>query len=423
MKRGLLLFLAVASLTAQAKLQKPAGMPDLPPDASSEQLWSEFGDQFGAFGTQAVASGPIQDAIDLGIRNLNWLRYINDRRADDNKVSLTSKATTGGIPIEKPSEYSPAIVQTKLDKLKTDLPQEIKEILFDNNKAFTPDVPIAQDKFIEWGRKVDGLYQTALRWQGMQRWLPYLEMARSEDIHGIYFFNKMDPAAVQAKLRDPSLWTTQEKTDLSDWLVSMCLNNNIDLAICRQQVTAAAAGPNSVYPLYQGWRVAAQRTWDGFFTIQGARSDIHITDPNRLDMPFRDPADPTVLAFLRDNIEDEWHFGTWFLKMAFNGTASAHVIFKSGVTPHVNGLGGDEITMNSDQPLTEYDAQWTIRHEFGHVLGLPDCYVEYYDSEKGSIVNYQLDIDNLMCSRHGHIQQKHVDELLRAYRTSGPVLN
>lgn len=71
--------------------------------------------------------------------------------------------------------------------------------------------------------------------------------------------------------------------------------------------------------------------------------------------------------------------------------------------------------MDADQPLTEYDAQWTIRHEFGHVLGLPDCYLEYYDPDKEVIVSYQIDIDDLMCSRHGHIQGHHLDELKRVY--------
>ena len=71
--------------------------------------------------------------------------------------------------------------------------------------------------------------------------------------------------------------------------------------------------------------------------------------------------------------------------------------------------------MDANQPLTEYDAQWTIRHEFGHVLGLPDCYVEFYIQERGVIMNYQLDIDNIMCSRRGHVKETNVQELERAY--------
>ncbi len=52
-----------------------------------------------------------------------------------------------------------------------------------------------------------------------------------------------------------------------------------------------------------------------------------------------------------------------------------------------------------------------IRHEYGHVLGFPDCYVEFYDSEAKAIINYQIDTTNLMCSRRGKLQEKHFLEL------------
>ncbi len=64
--------------------------------------------------------------------------------------------------------------------------------------------------------------------------------------------------------------------------------------------------------------------------------------------------------------------------------------------------------------MTEYDVQWTIRHEFGHVLGFPDCYIEFYEQASGEIINYQIDTSNLMCSRMGHIQEKHFAELKRS---------
>ena len=133
--------------------------------------------------------------------------------------------------------------------------------------------------------------------------------------------------------------------------------------------------------------------------------------------PFQDPGSDDVRNFLKTNIEDEWRFNNWHLELPFTGNSEApHVVFLPGVTPHVNGIGGDEITMNSSQPLTEYDAQWTIRHEYGHVLGFPDCYVEFYERERNVIVNYQFDIDNLMCSRRGHIKATHLAELKRVYQ-------
>jgi predicted Zn-dependent protease len=71
--------------------------------------------------------------------------------------------------------------------------------------------------------------------------------------------------------------------------------------------------------------------------------------------------------------------------------------------------------MNSNSSLDEYDVRWTIRHEYGHVLGLPDCYIEFYDRTEKVIINYQIDTTNLMCSRKGHLQPIHVAELQKAY--------
>ena len=80
-----------------------------------------------------------------------------------------------------------------------------------------------------------------------------------------------------------------------------------------------------------------------------------------------------------------------------------------------NRVGGSEITMDANAPLTEWDVMWTIRHEFGHVLGFTDCYAEFYDSDIGAIVNYQMDISDLMCSRKGTIKQRHFDQMKAAY--------
>jgi hypothetical protein len=74
--------------------------------------------------------------------------------------------------------------------------------------------------------------------------------------------------------------------------------------------------------------------------------------------------------------------------------------------------------MDENRNIQDYDVKWTIRHEFGHILGLPDCYVEFYDAKKAVMIDYQIDITNLMCSRRGHLQAKHYEELKRNYYKS-----
>ncbi len=60
-------------------------------------------------------------------------------------------------------------------------------------------------------------------------------------------------------------------------------------------------------------------------------------------------------------------------------------------------------------------ASKTFAHEFGHVLGFPDCYLEFFEREKNQIIYYELDHKrkNLMCSlRFGEkIPDEYLEEL------------
>lgn len=57
-------------------------------------------------------------------------------------------------------------------------------------------------------------------------------------------------------------------------------------------------------------------------------------------------------------------------------------------------------TMNIDRRLTGYRLAQTISHEFGHVLGFPDCYIQFFDRKSSELVYYELDHgrQNIMCS-------------------------
>lgn len=47
-----------------------------------------------------------------------------------------------------------------------------------------------------------------------------------------------------------------------------------------------------------------------------------------------------------------------------------------------------------------------LKHEFGHVLGFPDCYIEYYDEKEQKLIYYELPekTTNIMCSMNENVK-------------------
>lgn len=397
----------------------PKNFPDIPPDADSSFYRSAGGSKL--LSGDANKLDGLGNVVSLGERNLKWLEHINSFRPAGDKISLTSKDSQRGIPIDKPSEYNPPLIQQKLVDLKPQMPEAMQKVIF-GNEAFTKEPPVALADYINWSRELDRVFQSALRWRMMAPWLSYLAERRHNDLRGWYFLSRLENRA--EKLRHFDELGDDVRGKVRGWLVNMCFNDNDDEypTGCERVVDAKITAKEDLEAYYQERATHSAGMFNGYFDIPtyAARSEIrweNVADGRtRVIAPFLDPGTDPVRSFLKDNIEDEWRFQDWKLELPFQRSgAIPQVVFKPGVTPNVNGLGGDTITMNSQQPLTEYDAQWTIRHEYGHVLGFPDCYVEFYEQERNVIVNYQFDIDNLMCSRRGHIQERHLSEMKRVY--------
>jgi hypothetical protein len=212
----------------------------------------------------------------------------------------------------------------------------------------------------------------------------------------------------------------EDQQKYKEWLLGICNNAREKESKCEADFNKATTTPDGLWDFYNTYMMYGESMYEYFFQLQVVRPDVSWTekDTNLLTIPFVNPKDEAIRKFLEVNIEDEWKWQDWHLRLNFlnfDDDTMTHVVFQPGATPHVNALGGSEITMDDNSPLSEYDVQWTIRHEFGHVLGFPDCYVEFYDADRDVMVSYQLDLDNLMCSRRGHFRQTHFDELKRNY--------
>lgn len=358
----------------------------------------------------------IEASLKLGARLSKWIETINAARPAASAIRLTSAQTRRGIPIDKPSIYSPSIIKAEVEQILKNLPASMKKVLLGADKL--PTVAGQSDEtFITHARLLDKNYQSAARYKLVNVYRDYYIQAAASDIRGYYYLSQNKITANE--LKEVSAIDGAKLPAILDALTKICANGNHPVAECRDAANRALKN-NQLAMFYKQYFEDAKLRWNNFFVIPdyGVRSDL-VWNGNTLEVPFNTPTIAKFIPYLQNNIEDEFRFGNWALKMNFGNYADGPVlIFKPGVVPHVNGLGGNEIVMDSNQPIEEYESQWTIRHEFGHVLGLPDCYHEFYDETLKAYVNYQLDISDLMCSRAGNMKERIYNELHRVY---GPI--
>jgi len=367
---------------------------------------------------QQLEQSELQPILDTGKRLLDWVDRINAQRPAGQMLELSSPATqAAGIPIDKPRIYNRAIVQQQYDTAVAALPQAMADVLLGTG-ALSDTAPVDDATFLERARAIDNSYQYASRWLLMEPYLTDLAERSVDDVRGYYFLSQ-EPGLT----KELAGWQTLDsatKDRLAPLLVGFCHNGGATTDSCTDELHKNETQKSGVASFYSTYEPQGQKLYTSFFKIEKSRPDVAWTSAHASEMrvPFLTPDNQAVTNWLRDNIEDEWQLGDWHLRLDFRADGTddlPHVVFEAGSTPHVNDIAGNIITMDANRSINEYSARWTIRHEYGHVLGFPDCYVEYYDEGLQAMVNYQLDITNLMCSRAGHLKQVHVDELRRAY--------
>ncbi|MES2527284.1 MAG: hypothetical protein V4598_09355 [Bdellovibrionota bacterium] len=358
----------------------------------------------------------IERWLAIGKRNLQWVDFVNASRSADRQLSLSSAATQNGNGPSAPRFYNFKLIKEKWGVVSDLLPKSLKAVVLEG-KPFTTDLGVTDREFMEWLFQIDSAYQIAARYKLM---LPYLEEMKGQaayDVRG--YLQLSDEENLDAKLSDFENLSDLKQSRLTRSLIMVCMNSEKKRPDCRKELNAALAN-KSLVDFKNQYMPAGEGLYNYFFTIAGTRPDGVWTsaDPNSLIFPFANPKNDAVLSFLRDNIEDEWKWEGWQLKLNFvdsEDPTMTHIVWEEGATPHVDNAPGTTITMDANTPLSEYDVQWTIRHEYGHVIGFVDCYHEFYDEEEEAFVSYQLDVTNLMCSRRGKLKESHFTELKRAY--------
>lgn len=359
-----------------------------------------------------LAQSLFDDIFATGKRNLDWVKKLNQNRPTP--ISFSTPETQKGYPITEPRIYNPTLIRESYVQLQNEMPIALKQIIFGSDPLPT-ELPTTVEEYIFWGLKTDRVYQIAARWRTMEPFMDHLRESSYKDIRGYYFLTTTPGYPEALKNWDQIV----EKETVKLWLKQVCVNNIRNARRC-QNLLEQSINSQKTFEFFNSHRTAASEIISGMMDIpNGVRfSKTQWLSDDVFSVPFVDPNDNSIKTYLSDNIQLEWKQLPFSLLVDFvpRNQFGVEVIWQPGVTPHVPGLGSNKIFMDSNAPISEYDVQWTIRHEFGHVLGFPDCYTEFYDDSLQAIVGYQLDITDLMCSRSGHLKPRHVTELKKIYR-------
>lgn len=374
-------------------------------------------------GLSLLDDDPLKAILTFGKRNIDWFVKVNEGRAT--KLEMSTPATQRGIPIDRPYEYSRASIVADFEAIKRELPASVlAQLTGDADLPNVHGMPSDND-YLTIARRIDAVYQYASRWLLFEPSLNFLAERARLDVRGYYNLSKR--TSLEHELASWQTLDPQLRTQLGEWLKGMCFNSAPSRSVCDTEFTTATQMPTGMPEYYARYLPASKAVWDSYFSLQNARNaevSWAANDPV-FNVPLLKPDSEAAANWLKTNVEDEWHGTDWRLNIDFGASGIARLILRPGETPQVNGVGGNIILMDSNRSLEEYTSRWIIRHEFGHVLGFPDCYNEFYDTTRQVIVSYQIDTSNVMCSRTGHIQAEHYKELRRAYtlRTIPPSSN
>jgi hypothetical protein len=357
----------------------------------------------------------IEMLLAVGKKASKWIEIVNANRLPGNKLDLSSPGKSGGIPMDKPQKSSTEIIMksyqdflVKSSKLITDVVTSSQEL--------PENPPVSDEEFVTTLRTLDRIYSSTIRWAGQLEYKAWYINKAIYDVRGFVFL-KSTPNLEEILNSYPSL-SAEEKSKYYGWLFGLCKNGDFGPADCRIELDKAVSNKR-LFSFYNRFLKYGQSMYDLFFTLKKTRAEIKWNaEKTVLNSPFQTPERTDVQKWLKENIEDEWQGAGFNLIIDYKKNMSNYprIEFKEGVTAHVNELGGNLITMEAEYPIETKDQKYTIRHEYGHVIGFQDCYLEFFDTSEKAMVYYEVDVDNIMCSRNGKLKPTHIEELRKSYK-------
>lgn len=357
------------------------------------------------------------EIIETGNYLINWINEINKNRSTDQKIKLTSKQS-GGIPYSSPMVTSKTLL---IERYQTLISQNnfVSETLRSKILPFPNLNQIDDSDFIKFAIPFEKLTNHTIRFSTQLKNLSHYIGLKMYDVRGYLFFKEEPKRADQLNLFNQLNKTEQE--NFRFYLINLCMSSELSEKECIQ-IFEKNKKYNTLYSMYQKHLKDGESFYNLFFRVTNPRSDVYFQDEATLISNFI-KTNPKIDLWLQTAVESAWKSDTFKLKLHFFNDNSSktdfpHITFQKNVWAHVNEVGGNIITMDPSLDLFEERMISTIAHEYGHILGFVDCYLEFFDTNLQAMIYYELDSKNIMCSQSGSFLPIHQQLLKTKYDTN-----
>lgn len=367
----------------------------------------------------------LQKVLHAGARALEWVDVLQKDLPVEQREQIWRRVDRiGREPTpEKPMKYNPNIILESYQKALAAAPASVSEALQGGgNLPSSPPSGLTSKDVVAAVRDIHVVYSRASRWLALYEWRTSISKA-SRDLRGWLKLNRERDSLIG----EARIWTMtnllQRQKFIEEVSEACPIATGVSVEECRRNYGPYVSNPNATQDLI-AWvndlNDKGQVVYDSKFGVQASHQGVRTSvsgSSHKIEVPTMG-MNEEIFNWIQDRINESWVFKDVVdvrLFSTFWSLGAVRVEWEQGALPHVNAIAGDTITMDSNTPKWLEHTQTVMRHEFGHVLGFPDCYTEFWDDSVESFVYYSLDPSDAMCALSGSYLDRHRDALVKGY--------
>lgn len=430
-----LIYIAISLSAVSASAQ----VPHLPPDGVEIALPMRRLRLLDDNATETIPQeSELNEVLRVGARALAWVNRVQSNVPEESREQVWRRIdNVGHEPTwEQPKLYNAATLLQQYREVMNGLSPTLQDVL--RSEVELPNEPPSGESIhsiVLAARALRSPYTTTARWKALYTYRHSLSPER-RDVRGVLSLIKYENLYRTIIQNWSQERYKSQRADVLSAVAATCpLLERTSVAACvaryRTWLADDSAGPNMDTILNEALR-GGREELERRFSLQ-LRQDL--LKPERsgsttLLLPTR-VADNTIFSWMREYVRRAWTGiaggdhgrSLQILLTQTNSRDSVRVDWQAGQLPHVNAVGGSRVVMDANTARWLEFTQVVIAHEFGHVIGFADCYVEFWSEPQQAFLYYAIDPSNAMCALSGAYQPRHFNDLNRVYLQSSHQIN